>query len=198
MKSMTLLRLLAAVLLLLAGQASAQNSGHPNDRHAPASTGWLTYASDFSADALGGHIVESGPKQPATGANTRNADWQYQRTQDVTGRTIVGAAVGDAIGFLAGGLVGRAIGASNCSGENFCDFGNFFLGATIGTTAMSAVGAHLGSGGRGNLALTALATVGITASLIGISALSGSPVVMISVPIGQIVTSVLFERKTRR
>jgi hypothetical protein len=128
-----------------------------------------------------------------------------------TGRTVLGATAG----AVLGGVVGGVIGAATASRERVCQVGDpdGCLGATIpralwgtgvGITLGTPVGAHLGSGRRGNLVYAMLASAGLFAGeLIALDALvddgrtehKGTVVgIAVSVPVLQIIATTLTER----
>lgn len=70
----------------------------------------------------------------------------------------LGAAAGGVFGAMAGAAVGTVAGAAaaqGCHGE-FCGLGPALLGFAIGEPLGLAVGTHVGSGGHGNVPVTAL------------------------------------------
>jgi hypothetical protein len=116
-------------------------------------------------------------------------------TQDgpSAGRTVLGSAVGWAVGLGAGAALGYAVQPD--PGESYFGAGEWWLGAWIGSSVGSAIGAHLGNGRQGNLPLVMLGSIAVgPAALIVAPALG--PAGVFAIPAAQIGVSVAIERRS--
>jgi hypothetical protein len=107
-----------------------------------------------------------------------------------------GGIVGGSAGLFGGLLAGVALDHTHtCMGED-CSLGQALVGAAVGETIGLAVGAHIGSASRGNLALAVLTSAGISAA--GILALRhpgrAAPAIMITIPVLQLAAVSALER----
>ncbi len=106
------------------------------------------------------------------------------------------------VGFFAGGSVGLAL-SSNCTGDDYCEFRGFLLGAAVGGTTAMALGVHLGNDRRGSFPLDLFTGAAIWGAGIGTAAATGwddtvTLVVAIGVPIAQLLATTAVERATGR
>jgi RNA polymerase sigma factor (sigma-70 family) len=128
-------------------------------------------------------------------------------------RPVAGALLGGATGVLLGGALGAWIGGNRCG-----DVGNpdscyglegSGIGASLGLTLGAPLGAHLLNGRRGDLRMSLLVGGGIAA--VGLAAFQaadllpkGAPrngtkvTVAIAVPVAQLVSAALVERRTAK
>jgi hypothetical protein len=102
--------------------------------------------------------------------------------------------VGGAVGVFAGALAGAKLTAHDCED---CALIGAVYGAMAGGSALLPLGVHLANQGRGNLGLSLLSSLAIGAVGLGVASATNSAVVMLPVPVLQIVSSMLIERKTR-
>jgi hypothetical protein len=110
-------------------------------------------------------------------------------------RGIVGGVLGGVGGAFVGTMVGAAS-ASGCRGE-YCAFGAALVGFGIGEAVGLAVGTHLGARGRGNVAATALSSVGmlIGGLVVAATAPRGTPPIALTlVPAAQLAVALALER----
>lgn len=111
-----------------------------------------------------------------------------------------GGLVGGALGFFAGGFSGVAVCGCNTGGEVYDALEAFFWGAAVGTAVTIPLGVHLSNHLEGSY-LTALA-VSIGISAVGLAAAfalddeTASPALVLMIPVSQIISSVLIERRT--
>lgn len=138
---------------------------------------------------LAAQTVEPAPDVAATSDGASNRDYLY------------GIALGT-LGFFGGGLVGYAA-ASSCSGDDYCEFRGFLIGAAVGGTLGMATGVHLGNDRKGSLLLDMLTGAGVWGVGIGTAALTGwddtaTLIAAIGVPIAQLFATVAVERSTGR
>jgi hypothetical protein len=114
------------------------------------------------------------------------------------GLAALGAILGGALGFIAGGMSGAALVGDNCGGD-WCGLEAAFTGALVGEVLGIGLGAHLGNGWRGS-ALPALAASGgvLGAALIlgGLGGLTEGSAPF--VPILQIAGAVIAETQVAR
>ena len=107
------------------------------------------------------------------------------------GGGILGGTAGIFSGFLAGAVLARTV---TCVGED-C-LGTVFSSVVVGEAIGVALGAHAGSAGRGNLAVSVLSSVGIAAA--GVLALShpsgAAPRIALAIPLLQLGTVLALER----
>jgi hypothetical protein len=112
---------------------------------------------------------------------------------------VVGGIVGGVLGGVAGAALGTMIGASTASGcrEEFCAFGPALVGFGLGEPIGVAMGTHIGARGRGDVAGTALSSIGILIGglLVAAAAPRGTPALaLVLIPAAQIATALAFER----
>jgi hypothetical protein len=121
---------------------------------------------------------------------------------DSLGRTEinVGAGIaGGVLGGVGGAFLGTVIGASSASGcqGEYCAFGPALLGFGLGEAIGLAAGTHLGARGSGNVALSALTSVGILVGglLVAAAAPPGTPAIGLTlIPAAQLAAALAMER----
>ena len=107
-----------------------------------------------------------------------------------------GAVVGGGVGFFGGMLAGVAVAhTGRCTGED-CSLGRALVGAAVGEVVGVAGGAHVGSGGRGNLAVAVLssAAIGTTGILALHHPAGAAPVILLAIPVLQLAAVLALER----
>jgi hypothetical protein len=103
------------------------------------------------------------------------------------------------IGFLGGGLVGAKIDQASSDGyEEWDGIYGFLIGAPIGESLLLPVGVHLANGRRGNLPLSMLASIGITAAGIALAASAEDAKILVAIPIAQLAACIAIERSTTK
>ncbi|MFL5605798.1 MAG: hypothetical protein ACJ8AD_05070 [Gemmatimonadaceae bacterium] len=113
--------------------------------------------------------------------------------------SIVGGLIGGLLGGVGGAFLGTVIGASSargCQGE-YCAFGPAIIGFALGEPIGLAIGTHLGARGRGNVAATAISSIGILVGglVVAGAAPRGTPPVAIAlIPAAQLVMALAMER----
>lgn len=142
--------------------------------------------------------------------------WSGLREEGSAPRPVVGALLGGGAGLLAGGLVGAYVGGNDCEDEGNPDsckgLEGVVTGAFVGYTIGTPVGAHLQNGRRGALHWSLLSSAAI--GVVGLAALRAADVggdagttggqravvtgVALSVPVLQLVSSVVIEGRTGR
>ena len=114
---------------------------------------------------------------------------------------MLGGLAGGTVGFFAGGLAGAAL-CSCEGGEGFDELWAAFLGAAAGTAISIPIGVHLANGRHGNLGYSLAASLAIGAvgvlTAVAVNDDTASPAIILVIPVSQIATSVLIERKTTR
>lgn len=124
-----------------------------------------------------------------------------------TGRLIAGGILGGAGGFLAGGAAALVPADSDCEDEGD-DVGLcraiwvFAGGSAVGAVGVP-LGVHLANGRKGNLALSVLASVGIGAlGIVGALSFEDSDAASLAIlgalPVAQLASSIVIERRTGR
>ncbi len=149
---------------------------------------------------LGGVINHSSLPESSTGS-TPAIRLQGMATGPRNGVTLAfGGLVGGALGFFAGGFSGVAVCGCSSGGGEYDALEAFFLGAAVGTAVTIPLGVHLSNHLEGSY-LTALAvSIGISAvALAAAFALDDEtafPALVLMIPVSQIISSVLIERRT--
>jgi hypothetical protein len=109
---------------------------------------------------------------------------------------VIGGAVGGSAGLFGGLLAGAMLAhTGTCAGED-CSLGAALVGAGVGEVLGLATGAHIGSAGRGNLALAILASTAIGAAGIYAAGQAGgsAPGVVLAIPVMQLAAVLVIER----
>jgi hypothetical protein len=104
-----------------------------------------------------------------------------------------GGLIGGAVGVFAGGLAGVRLTERDCED---CGIVGAVYGAIAGGSALLPLGVHVANRGRGNFGLSLLSSLAIGGAGLAIATQTNSAAVMIPVPVLQIVTSILIERRT--
>jgi len=112
--------------------------------------------------------------------------------------TVVGI-LGGAAGFVTGALIGLS--ADNCNPEGsedeiFCNLDTGFFVGSAGGATMLAVGVHVGNGRYGNLWKDLAVSALIGSAGVGLAFAAESPPVLFTVPVVQLIGTVLMERHT--
>lgn len=122
----------------------------------------------------------------------------YRQPNSAEGCMAAGLLMGT-IGFLGGGLVGAKIDQASSDGyEEWDGIYGFLIGAPIGESLLLPVGVHLANGRRGNLPLSMLASIGITAAGIALAASAEDAKILVAIPIAQLAACIAIERSTTK
>ncbi|HEY8257201.1 MAG TPA: hypothetical protein VIG08_06055 [Gemmatimonadales bacterium] len=105
----------------------------------------------------------------------------------------LGGVAGGAVGVFAGALAGAKLTEHDCED---CALVGAVYGAIAGGSAVLPLGVHLANRGRGNFALSLLSSLAIGGVGLAIAHEANSAAVMIPVPVLQVVSSILIERRT--
>ena len=97
--------------------------------------------------------------------------------------------------MFAGALVGARLTEHDCDD---CGLVGAVYGAVAGGSALLPLGVHVANHGRGNLGLSLLSSLAIGGVGLALAVESNSAAVLIPVPVLQIVSSILIERKTEK
>jgi hypothetical protein len=103
--------------------------------------------------------------------------------------------LGGAVGVFAGALAGARLTEHDCED---CGLVGAVYGAVAGGSALLPLGVHVANHGRGNFGLSLLSSLAIGGLGLAMSSEFNSGVPMIAVPVLQIVSSILIERKTEK
>jgi hypothetical protein len=106
----------------------------------------------------------------------------------------LGGILGGAAGAFAGGIVG-AKAADNCED---CALEGLAYGLVAGGSAALPLGVHVANGRRGNYGLSLLASLAIGGVGFGATLASHENGIMIAVPVLQLISSIVIERRTTR
>ena len=106
-----------------------------------------------------------------------------------------GGVLGGAVGVFAGALVGARLTEHDCDD---CGLVGAVYGAVAGGSALLPLGVHVANHGRGNLGLSLSSSLAIGGVGLALAVESNSAAVLIPVPVLQIVSSILIERKTEK
>jgi hypothetical protein len=160
---------------------------------------YLSLATLLAAPSEAQYVAPAGvqrlelPVDRENGRATARRDTVEGQMDPVLG--LVGGVIGAASGALIGGMFG-GVAASGCTGE-LCHLGSVAIGVGLGESFGLALGTHLGAGGRGNVALSALSSFGILFGgvLVGVSAPRGTPAIALTIiPVIQLVAALAIER----
>jgi hypothetical protein len=113
--------------------------------------------------------------------------------------SVAGGIVGGVLGGVGGAFVGTMIGVTSAEGcqEEYCALGPALIGFGMGEAIGLAVGTHLGARGCGNVAATAISSVGILIGglVVAIAAPRGTPAIALAlVPAAQLAVALALER----
>ena len=108
---------------------------------------------------------------------------------------VVGGVVGGAVGFFAGALAGAKLTEHDCED---CAFVGAIYGSVAGGSALLPLGIHVANRGRGNFGMSLLSSLAIGGAGLALASQFDDAGVMIAVPVLQIVSSILIERRTEK
>lgn len=108
-----------------------------------------------------------------------------------------GGLVGGVLGFMAGGLLSVAVCDCN-TGEGYDALEAFFWGAAASTAITIPLGVHAANRFDGSYGTALAASVGISAIGLAVAFATDEPAFILLIPVSQIVSSVLIERRTTR
>lgn len=168
-------RPLVTVLLVLCSAVPVAAQSRPVD--------WVRWQAPLLAPA------------PAWGGTT-SAD---SGSTDNTVFMVVGGVLGGTAGLFGGAIIGGRLGGGNsiCY-DDPCGLEEALLGAVIGETVLLPLGVHLANHSRGNYGYSLLGALAVGAAGIGLAGATDSAELLLAIPIGQIISSVLIERATSR
>jgi len=115
------------------------------------------------------------------------------------GRMILGGLLGGAIGFFGGGFAGALINDDQDGEDELEVVEGFAVGAVIGETLLLPLGVNIANYRQGSYSLSLLAATAITA--VGLAfATSGEDELefLIPVPVLQLISSVMIEKRTTK
>ncbi len=131
---------------------------------------------------------------------TKPASSLQQDLQPPTINLVVGGLAGGAVGLFAFGFAGALIADSQArdGGDGYEALGGFVLGAVVGESVILPLGVHIANRRQGDYALSLLASAGIAAVGVGLTAAMEDMAIVFlpAIPIAQLITSITIERKT--
>jgi hypothetical protein len=92
-------------------------------------------------------------------------------------------------------LIGGKLTEHDCED---CGLVGVVYGGIVGGSAFLPLGVHLANGRRGNFGLSLLTSLAIGAAGLGVAYATNEGAVMLPVPVLQIVSSILIERRTEK
>jgi hypothetical protein len=151
-------------------------------------------ASSGQAQRLAPSLLTSPDSPLATPRNARVAELQSRSGRSPVLLTLGGVLAGTA-GAFAGAAIGNEITKNTCED---CFLEGVIYGGMAGGSALLPLGVHLANGRRGNYGASLLASLGIGAAGLAIAVAANEGGVLLPVPVLQLVSSILIERKTAR
>jgi hypothetical protein len=115
------------------------------------------------------------------------------RSRDNTAALVLGGVAGAAVGMLVGGVAGVKSYEGHCED---CFLPGLFYGAAAGGSAALPLGVHVANGRRGSYGTSLLASLAIGGAGVGLAAATDEYGVLLAVPVVQLVSAVLIERRT--
>jgi hypothetical protein len=197
------------LLIILSCPASAQDSKPMKKLYCPY-CGMANLTTSKFCGACGTRLPDRVPlissqaiahERDSLETQTLAQDWtepNYRPPASVEGCTAAGLLAGT-IGFFGGGFVGAAIDKASSDGyEEWDGLLGFVISAPIGESLLLPVGVHLANGRRGNLPLSMLASIGITAAGIALAASADDAKILVAIPITQLIACTAIERSTTK
>jgi hypothetical protein len=122
------------------------------------------------------------------------------QTREVpTTHLLAGGLAGGVVGFFAFGFLGAVIADRYFSeGDEFAALGGFMIGGLVGESVGLPVGVHLTNRRQGDFATSLLASVGIAAVGVGLTAAMEDMAIVFlpAIPIAQLIATINIERNT--
>ena len=128
---------------------------------------------------------------PVTDLSTR----AFPRREGSPALLVGGGVLGGVAGLFTGAIVGGRLTEHDCED---CGIVGVVYGGIAGWSAGIPLGVHLANGRRGSYGLSLLSSLAIGGLGLAVASETNSGLPMLSVPVLQIVTSILIERKTER
>ena len=122
---------------------------------------------------------------------------QRDTVETRAGINAVGGVIGGLLGGVGGALAGTMIAVQSSSGckAEYCQLGPALLGFGLGESIGLAVGTHLGARGRGDVALSALTSMGIMVGGVLVSVAVGEGRMALPlIPLAQLAAALSMER----
>ncbi len=119
----------------------------------------------------------------------------FPRQEVHPGLLAAGGVVGGLAGAFAGAVVGAKLTENDCED---CGLAGVVYGGIAGGSAILPLGVHLTNHRRGNFGLSLLSSLAIGAAGLAIAEQTNSAEIMLAVPVVQIVSSIMIERRTER
>lgn len=141
------------------------------------------------------HAQRLGAPFPSAGASTPSdpAMHAFPRQETPPAVMAAGGLLGGAVGVFAGGLAGLRLTEHDCED---CGIVGAVYGAIAGGSALLPLGVHIANRRQGDFGLSLLGSLAIGGAGLALATQTNSAAVMIPVPVLQIVSSILIERRT--
>jgi hypothetical protein len=147
----------------------------------------LPMGSGLHAQRLGTPFPSADASDPTVSA--------FPRQETPPAVMVAGGLLGGAVGVFAGGLAGLRLTEHDCED---CGIVGAVYGAIAGGSALLPFGVHVANHRRGDFGLSLLSSLAIGGAGLAIATQTNSAAVMISVPVLQIASSILIERRTAK
>jgi hypothetical protein len=119
----------------------------------------------------------------------------FPREETNPGLLAAGGVVGAVAGMFAGALVGGKLTENDCED---CGLAGVVYGGIIGGSAGLPFGVHLVNHRQGSFGLSLLSSLAIGGLGLAMAAETNSGAIMLPVPVLQVVSSILIERRTEK
>lgn len=141
------------------------------------------------------HAQRLGTPFPSAGASTPSdpAIRAFPRRETSPAVMAAGGLLGGVVGVFAGGVAGLRLTEHDCED---CGIVGAVYGAIAGGSALLPLGVHVANRRQGDFGLSLLSSLAIGGAGLALATQTNSAAVMIPVPVLQIVSSILIERRT--
>jgi hypothetical protein len=143
--------------------------------------------------AGGLHAQRLGTPFPSVSAPADPVMHAFPRQETHPAVMVAGGMLGGAVGVFAGGLAGLRLTEHDCED---CGIVGAVYGAIAGGSALLPLGVHVANRRRGDFGLSLLSSLAIGGVGLAVASQTNSAAVMIPVPVLQIASAILIERRT--
>ena len=127
------------------------------------------------------------------------------RQQRPTELLVLGGVLGGGLGLVGGAIAGAGLEVAMGCDHDYCGIAGGLLGAMAGEIILLPLGVHLANGRQGNYGYALLASAGSAAGGLLLSLAAGAiagersiDVALWTIPVAQLASSILVERRTSR